>query len=179
MEVHQWRQERLLPRRRTTYRPVLRIQQWENWKSKSYWSGIQAIAWRQGKYNSSNHSPRRIRQMNQEISAHELLSLLIDALEHCTSRLRNMPDEDLLYNLYEEFDIGAQSFLHDESLQKLRDAGLIDDQVERDCRAARQRWFTLQSREWMPSEIRASLEWTSLFSLCDSILLRLKSPHGG
>jgi hypothetical protein len=107
----------------------------------------------------------------RDITVGELYALYLDTIERCTTELRNRSDEDIRYELFEQFDVGAQSFLHDDSLVRLRDSGYIDNEMVALSQEVRKRWFVLQPRPWTVEEIRTRHEWQELFELCD----RLKS----
>lgn len=104
-----------------------------------------------------------------EITLHELYELFLDTIGRCTPDLRNRSDEEIWYNLYEQFDNGARSFLHDVNLIKLRDAGLIDDGIVVASKDIRSRWLALSERKWTADEIRSNDEWTELFDRCHSL----------
>ena len=107
-----------------------------------------------------------------EISTDQLYDLYLDAVGRCTSDLRNLTDEEIEYNLFEEFDVGAHSFLHEDNLAKLRDAGFIDDEMLALSREVRQRWLALQKRSWSIEEVKTRKEWQDLFEFCDRLKLR-------
>ena len=109
-----------------------------------------------------------------EISVAELYDLYLDTIGRCTSELLQGNDEELRYNLFEEFDIGAHSFLHDDNLTKLWHAGYIDDEMVKVSREVRGRWLALQTKVWEVEEIRNSKEWKGLFELCDQLELKLR-----
>jgi len=109
----------------------------------------------------------------KEISLAELYEYYLDTVGRCTSALLHQSDEDIGYNLFEEFDVGAQSFLHEDNLAKLYEAGYIDEETLAVSKGVRVRWFALQSRSWTIEEIKSSMEWRELFGLCD--WLKLKS----
>jgi len=110
-----------------------------------------------------------------QIPVSELYELYLDTVGRCTSDLRNRTDEDVAYELFEQFDVGAWSFLHDDSLEKLRHAGYIDDEMVGASKQLRERWLALQNQSWTIEEIRTRKEWQELFDLCDR--LKWKSNH--
>jgi hypothetical protein len=111
-----------------------------------------------------------------EISTAELYDLYLDAIGRCTSQLRTLTDEEIEYNLFEEFDVGAHSFLHDDNLSKLRQDGFIDDEMFALSRGVRERWLALQNRCWSIEEVRTEKEWQELFDLCDRLKLKSRRP---
>jgi hypothetical protein len=107
-----------------------------------------------------------------EISAAELYELFLDAVGRCTSDVRDRSDDELLYDLFEQFDVGAWSFLHVDSLAKLRNAGYIDDEMAATSHQVRARWLALQNESHTVEDIRTRKEWQELFELCDSLKLK-------
>jgi hypothetical protein len=112
-----------------------------------------------------------------DITPDQLYELYCDTLSKCTGDLRNRTDEELEHNLFEEFDVGAHSFLHDESLIKLHRAQYIDDEMLSLARQVRERWLALQNTTWTVQDIRSKKEWEDLFRLCDE--LRTKAVKKG
>ena len=110
-----------------------------------------------------------------DITLQELYELYVGTLRWCSSNVRSLSDEELLCNLFEEFDVEARSFLHEISLDKLREAGLIDDDDVEVSKEIRKRWIALESQEWTPEQIRCESEWDDLFKLCDSLRLNVTS----
>jgi hypothetical protein len=114
-----------------------------------------------------------------EITIHELYELYVDTLERCTPAVRRQSDEELLCNLFEEFATSAWSFLHEISLDKLRSAGLIDDDMVEQSKEVRRRWLELERREWTTEEIRSNAEWNELFNLCDFLKQKVTDRNSG
>jgi hypothetical protein len=110
-----------------------------------------------------------------EISVAELYELYLDTIGRCTSELHHKSDEVIEYDLFEQFDVGAHSFLHIDNLDKLRRAGYIDDEMLAVSKEVRDRWIALQNESWTIEDIRSKREWQELFELCDR--LKLKSEN--
>jgi len=110
----------------------------------------------------------------RDISAAELYGFYLDTLGRCTSELRHQSDENIQYELFEEFDVGAHSFLHEDNLVKLRCAGYIDDEILDVSKEVRERWLALQNKFWTMEDIRNKREWEELFELCDRLKCKLK-----
>ena len=89
-----------------------------------------------------------------EMSTEQLYDFYIDTIGRCTSELRNLTNEEIEYNLFEEFDVGVHSFLHDDNLAKLRDGGFIDNETLALYREVRQRWLALQKPSWSIEEVK-------------------------
>ena len=111
-----------------------------------------------------------------EISVNRLYELYYDAIERCTSKTVSFSDEEIEYNLYEEFDVGAISFLHDKSLVNLFAAGLINEEAVSISQKIRKTWFELQKNNWTTEEIRNETAWKHLFLMCDELLTLLPLP---
>ena len=62
----------------------------------------------------------------EKISPEELYSLYKDTLFKCQSKIFNYADDIIEMMVFEDFVIGATSFLHDNSLNRLLDNHLID-----------------------------------------------------
>jgi hypothetical protein len=108
----------------------------------------------------------------EEITPQRLYELYLDTISGCSGSVVSLDDAGIAHNVFEEFDVGARSFLHANSLATLRNAGLIDDEVARMSREVRERWLKLQMRSWTFDEIRSAEEWRQLFALCDRIGLK-------
>lgn len=109
-----------------------------------------------------------------EISTDQLYDLYLDAVGRCTSEVHNLTDEEIEYYVFEEFDVGAHSFLHDDNLAKLLDARLIDEEMVAISREVRERWLALQKRSWSIEEVKTKKEWEELFELCDRLMVKSK-----
>ena len=110
-----------------------------------------------------------------EISMAELYELYLDSVGRCTSELLCQSDEEIKYNLFEEFDVGVRSFLHEDNLVRLYQAGYIDDELLALSKAVRERWLALQNKPWTIDENKSKKEWQELFKLCDR--LNSKAKH--
>ncbi len=108
-----------------------------------------------------------------DISVDRLFELYYDAIKRCTSKITSLSDEEIEYNLYEEFDIAAISFFHVDSLTKLFTAGLINEEAKTISQEIRKVWIELQKDNWNIEEIKNDSSWKHLFSLCDKLLSQL------
>lgn len=54
-----------------------------------------------------------------DISIGKLFWFYVDTLERCGTFLLPMTDEEIGYNVFEEFDVGTVSFLHGNTLDRL------------------------------------------------------------
>ena len=60
------------------------------------------------------------------ISVGKLNDLFVDTIQRCNYGLVDKDDETIEYELFEEFDLGAHSFLHEDSLKTLLKAKFIN-----------------------------------------------------
>jgi hypothetical protein len=105
-----------------------------------------------------------------DISVEQLYALYMDTLSRCSSGAREKGDEQIEYDLFEEFDVGVHSFLHENSLAKLREAGYINDGLVRLSLEVRRKALSLQERKWTLEDVRQDAGWASLFELVDRVL---------
>jgi hypothetical protein len=110
-----------------------------------------------------------------EISVGQLFDLYLDTIGRGSSANLSLSDAEIEHNLFEEFDVGAHTYLHVRTLTKLHDAGLIDDESLAIGREARDRWLALGRRSWTVAQIKTAQEWQSLFELCDRLQLKSTS----
>jgi len=114
--------------------------------------------------------------MNQ-VAIEDLYAFYVDTIGRCTSKLLDRSDEEIQYDLLEEFDIGATSFLHGNTLATLYDARLIDDETVRISKEVRSKWLDLQSRSCSIAEIKVRNDWRELFGLCDQLMSSIESSR--
>ena len=96
--------------------------------------------------------------------------MFVDTLQKCGINLLEMNDEDIGYYVFEEFDIGATSFLHDDTLSKLKEANLITETIAQKSAALREKFMKLQNTEqWNVKSVRCSKKWREVLELSDEI----------
>ena len=99
-----------------------------------------------------------------------LMDLFVDTLEKCGVHLLEMNDEILGYYIFEEFDTGATSFLHESTLSKLRTANFINESVCRKSTELRRKLMRLQNtNQWNVDAVRTTKEWREILGLSDEI----------
>jgi len=104
------------------------------------------------------------------ISLEKLYDLYRDTLSKCGLYLLNEDNETVEYNLFEEFDIGVVSFLHEENLKKLLDAGFISSYEMENGLQLRKMVSDLQNKnEWNIKSFRVSGIWMKLLELSDKL----------
>jgi len=105
----------------------------------------------------------------------KLLELFIDTLNKCGVYLLEMEDTCIGYNIFEEFDIGAISFLHDNTLKKLKGANLINDNIAKMSSELRSNFLALQDTDlWNVDSVKHATEWRNILELSDIIKLQLE-----
>ena len=110
------------------------------------------------------------------ISNKELMDLYVDTLQKAGMDIMSMSDEELEYNLFEEFDVGATSFLHEENLYKLQQANFLTESIVQKSKLLREKYFKLiNARLWSADSVRSSKDWLELFRLSDEIKQMIKS----
>ena len=108
------------------------------------------------------------------ITVNELMELFVDTLQKCGVRLLEMSDEHIEYYIFEEFNTGAGSFLHENSLNKLKKANLITETVLQKSTELRKKIFSLEkTNEWNVASVKYSKEWREILELSDEIKLLL------
>lgn len=113
--------------------------------------------------------------MVEEIMISKLMELYLDTLQKCGIYLLDAEAEVIEYNIFEEFDIGVVSFLHDDNLSKLKEAGLINDKIMGKSSELRNMVIELQnSDKWNVEAVRNSHEWRSILELSDEIKIMLE-----
>jgi len=100
----------------------------------------------------------------------EMFGFYYDTISKCGKFLLNSSDEEIGYCIFEEFDIGAVSFLHVNALNELRDEGIIDDTIYELSKSLRAQFMNLQGSDiWGVEYVRTSPEWLSIMVTSDEI----------
>ena len=109
------------------------------------------------------------------ITINELMELFVDTLQKCGVHLLTMDDEYIGYCIFEEFDGGAISFLHEDSLLKLREAGLITESISQKSAELRSKFMALENTDqWNVNSVKCSKAWREVLELSDEIKSLLK-----
>ena len=112
----------------------------------------------------------------REISPKELNSEFDATLSTFSSANLNEPDDELGRLVFEEFDIGITSFLHETSLKRLLCAGYIDNDIKELCAEFRMKAVLALRNYRSVAAVRDSESWKEVIELCDKIKL-LKTAH--
>jgi len=108
------------------------------------------------------------------ISVDILMELYVDTLNNVGTNLLTLTDKEISHNVFEEFDIGAISFLHENSLLKLKENGQISEKIMRKSIELRDKFRELENTElWNVDSIKYSDEWQEILKLSDEIKLLL------
>lgn len=105
-----------------------------------------------------------------KIAIGKLFELYLDTLDKCGESTRNLSDEMIEYNIFEEFIVGVTSFLANNSLNDLLDNGLIDEHIYSDSEELRKHTLELDgSNQWNVSSFRNTESWKEIIVLSDKI----------
>lgn len=111
--------------------------------------------------------------MNQ-ITIEQLYVLFVDTAKRCSSEITALSDDEIEFNLFEEFDVGVRSFFHNDNLTKLLKTGMISKETVLLSREIRSKWIELDETDWTITEIKSHPSWNQLFSSCDRLIALLK-----
>ena len=104
----------------------------------------------------------------------DLMIDYIDTLQQCGMHLLKMSDEDIGYHVFEEFDGGAISFLHENTLSELKKANLITETILQKSTELRNKFMALiDTEQWNVDSVKSSKEWREVLELSDEIKLML------
>lgn len=98
------------------------------------------------------------------------MELFVDTLQKCGMHLLEKDDAYIGYCIFEEFDTGAVSFLHNDTLQKLKTANLINENVSQKSSELRSKFMKLQNTDqWNVNSVKRSKAWREILELSDEI----------
>ena len=105
----------------------------------------------------------------KEITLEELYELYEDTLHQCGSHIFNYPDDVIEMMVFEDFNIGAVSFLHDNTLNKLLNNHLISKEKYDISRKIRALFFEIEDCGELTTEcLKGQTEkWKHLIALVD------------
>ncbi|KRF27637.1 hypothetical protein [Paenibacillus sp. Soil787] len=105
-----------------------------------------------------------------KISIEKLMKLYVDTINKCGTYLLHEDDVTIGYNIFEEFDTGVISFLHNETLERLYQAELISDETMYKSSILRNLVLELQQgNSWNVDAVRNAPEWRKVLELADEI----------
>jgi len=106
----------------------------------------------------------------KEISIEKKFDLYLDTLEKCGIELLNLSDEMIGYYIFEEFEVGAISFLYKDNLLSLADEGLIDNEIYFKSQILRKKFMALQGTDlWNIESVKKADKWKEILQLSDKI----------
>lgn len=113
----------------------------------------------------------------REISPEELYSLYKDTLYKCQSKIFKYPDDIIEMMVFEDFVIGATSFLHDDSLNTLINNHLIDKKQYDLSRKIRALFFEIEDCGELTMDCLKgqSEKWKHLTSIVDEAVAEVKN----
>lgn len=109
-----------------------------------------------------------------DITTRELNDLFNDTIQRCTYDLVNKDDEIIEYELFEEFDVGVSSFLHENSLNRLLKDTFINNDIKNLCLKLREMYFTISEDKRYAESVRNDIQWAELLKLSDIIKKKKK-----
>ena len=114
--------------------------------------------------------------MVEEINIRKLMELYLDTIDKCGMYLLNSDNEVIEYNVFEEFDIGVVSFLHDDNLIRLKKAEIINDKILAKSCLLRDLVMKLQNGDkWNVGAVKNSTEWREILELADEIKVMIQN----
>jgi hypothetical protein len=96
--------------------------------------------------------------------------LFLDTLFRVSSKILISSDEEIEHDLFEEFDAGAVSFLHEWTLDRLLEHGFIDSEIKTLSLALREKALFLLEHKRDLDSVKTDAEWMDLFRLADKII---------
>lgn len=100
----------------------------------------------------------------------ELYAIFCSAMSHCGTFLLNCNDEEIDYNIFEEFDGDCVSFLSDISLNSLLAGNYITKEIYNSAVELARLFRALESTSlWNTKAIKTNEKWLQVFLLADKI----------
>ncbi len=99
-----------------------------------------------------------------------LFGEFVYAINQCGVFLLDLPDEEIGFRIFEEFDVGAGTFLHHNTLSNLQGDGLIDRTIREKSALLRSKFMALQGTpQWNVESIKRDAVWLDIMKLSDEI----------
>ena len=111
----------------------------------------------------------------ENITSDKLFNLYKSTIASCGTYILSSSENVVAYNIFEELDIGAVSFLHQNSLIKLLGKGYISEELYKKSTELSDMIKLLKETEWNISKIKTSSNWLKAFILADDINIILAS----
>ena len=104
------------------------------------------------------------------LSYAKLYEFFLQTLDHCGLFLLNEDADSIEWHLFEEFDSGSITFLHENTLDCLLDGGNITAEVYSLCQSLRKKFRDLEETSlWQVEAVCLTPEWYEILSLADKI----------
>ena len=112
------------------------------------------------------------------IPIEKLFQLYMRTFHHCGEFLLDFSDEKIGTYIFEEFDIEATTFLHHDTLDKLKNAELIHEEVYDLSRKLRRKFMELQGTPlWNVESVKTTAEWLEIMRIADRIRISIESKN--
>lgn len=106
----------------------------------------------------------------KSISVKELFDFYYGTLNRCNFNLRSKSNDEIEYQIFEEFDIEIITFFHEDSLNRLLQANLISEEVFKLSTSLRKQVLKLQDEgEWDIEHFKVSNRWTDIMNTIEKI----------
>ena len=112
----------------------------------------------------------------KKITVKEQYELFKATLDYCGTYLLDCNDDDVEYNIFEEFDGDSISYLSELVLNSLLSAKYISEEIRSMALKLANDFRQLDGTIlWNVKAVRSSQEWLAVLSLADEIKKKLKS----
>ncbi len=115
----------------------------------------------------------------RQITTEELFKFYVSTFNHCGEFLLDLSDEVISTYIFEEFDIDATTFLHHNTLDKLKEAEFIDEEVYSLSQLLREKFRNLEGTPlWNVESVKTEAEWLKIMQISDRIRIILTGKRG-
>jgi len=105
-----------------------------------------------------------------EINRTERYDLFRAALDHCGTFLLELPDDDIGYHIFEEFDGDCISFLNEKNMELICESRRITRDIANMVLELSGKFRALEDTElWNVSSVRQNESWLEILKLADSV----------
>lgn len=107
---------------------------------------------------------------NQRMDERKLYEFFQNTLSHCGTFLLRLSDEEIGWHLFEEFDGDSISFLHEDTVNVLRQSGKITEETARLSLRLSGQFRALENTElWNVPSVKENPKWLEILKLSDCI----------
>lgn len=104
------------------------------------------------------------------ITVGKLFELYMDTLQKCGIQILNLSDEMIGYYIFEEFIVGITSFLSKNSLDRLENEGIIDEEIYSQSEMLRTVTLEIEQTDlWNIDSVKNSKKWKTVMQISDNI----------